>query len=60
MPLITIETGLTGPDGRQEQLTEYICDASGCPNIATHVLGRVAGLGFSPSVCDEHVRSKQS
>ncbi len=54
MPRVTIETGLTGLDGREEQVTEYICDSSECPNIATHVLGCIAELGLFMAVCDEH------
>ena len=51
---MTIKTGLTTPDGREELLTEYLCDHPGCPNIATHVLGRVRELGLVSAVCDQH------
>ena len=60
MPRITIKTGLVVPDGREEELAEYICDIPGCPNIATQVLGRVAGLGLFVAVCQEHYGPKQS
>jgi hypothetical protein len=39
MSRVTIKTGLVGPDGREEELTEYMCDYPDCPNIATCVLG---------------------
>jgi len=60
VPQIIIKTGLEDPDGREEELAEYICDTPGCPNIAEHVLGRVAGLGLFAAVCQEHYRLKQS
>jgi len=28
-------------DGREEELSDFICDIPGCPNVATHVLGGV-------------------
>jgi hypothetical protein len=39
MPWVTIETGLTTPDGHEEKLREYLCDYPGCPNVATPMLG---------------------
>jgi hypothetical protein len=54
MPWVTIKTGLTTPDGREEELKEYFCDHPGCPNIATHVLGSIPELRLFASVCDEH------
>jgi hypothetical protein len=35
---ITIKTGLTAPDGNEEQLTEYLCDYPDCPNFATRLI----------------------
>jgi len=59
MPWVTVKTGLTAPDGREEELKEYFCDHPGCPNIATHVLGSIVELRLFASVCEEHVpRSK--
>jgi len=55
MPDITIKTGLTTPDGREEQITEYLCDHPGCPNVATRVLGYVKEIGLRVAVCQEHV-----
>jgi hypothetical protein len=54
IPQITINTGITAPDGREEKLTEYICDHPGCPNVATHVLGYVKEIGLAAAVCDDH------
>jgi len=54
IPQVTIKTGLTTPDGREEQLAEYLCDHPNCPNIATHVLGCVREIGTVAAVCDEH------
>jgi hypothetical protein len=60
VPRITIKTGLTGPDGREEELAEYMCDVAGCPNVAVHVLGGVRSLGLFSAVCQEHVPAKRS
>ena len=54
IPHVTIKTGLTASDGREEVLTEYLCDHRGCPNIATQILGRVRELSMVSMVCDEH------
>lgn len=59
VPRIAIKSGVIGADGREEELAEYLCDFSGCPNIATHVLGCVPHLGIFSVVCHEHVPSKQ-
>ena len=54
IPQVTIKTGLTTSDGREELITEYLCDTPGCPNIATHVLGCVRELVVASVVCEEH------
>ncbi len=54
MPRVTINTGLTDSDGREEQLTEYFCDSPGCSNVATHALGCITELRLFVAVCDEH------
>jgi hypothetical protein len=54
IPQVTIKTGLTTPDGREELLTEYLCDHPGFPNIATQVLGCVVGINLVAVVCSEH------
>jgi hypothetical protein len=60
MPQVTIKTGLMTPDGYEELLTEYMCDHSGCPNIATQVLGCVMDVRFAAVVCDEHAPQPRS
>ena len=54
MPQVTIKTGIAGPDGREEKLSEYLCDWPGCPNVAEHVLGCVRELGLAVAVCPQH------
>lgn len=54
MPQVVITSGMTGPDGREDTLTEYLCDSPGCPNIASHVLGCLREIGAAFVVCDEH------
>jgi hypothetical protein len=54
MPQVTIKTGIAGPDGREEALSEYLCDWPGCPNVAEHVLGCVKELGLAVAVCPQH------
>jgi hypothetical protein len=60
IPQVTIKTGLTTPDGREELITEYLCDHQGCPNIASHVLGCVREVGIVSAVCDEHAPRPRS
>ena len=60
MPQVTIKTGIIGPDGREEQLSEYICDHPGCPNIGTHMLGVVVELRICAVVCDEHAPKRSN
>jgi hypothetical protein len=54
MPFVTIRTGFQTPDGREETLTEYLCDSPGCPNRAVHMLGCIPGLRAMAVVCDKH------
>jgi hypothetical protein len=54
MPRVAIRTGFVAPDGREEQLAEFMCDATGCPNIATSVAGFVREIGGAVVLCDEH------
>ena len=54
MPRVAIKTGFVARDGREVQLIEYLCDAPGCPNIATHALGCVQELTRPIAVCEEH------
>ena len=60
MPRVSIKTGLMRPDGREEELSEYICDVTGCPNVASHVLGCVKELGVAMAVCNEHMAARKA
>lgn len=60
MPCVTIKTGMMTPDGQEEQLTEYLCDIPGCPNIATRNIGCVKELGLMAVVCDEHAPPRRA
>lgn len=57
MPRITISTGFCDSDGREEKLTEYICDVPGCPNLATRLLGCLVELRAMAAVCEMHAPS---
>ena len=54
MPRVTIKTGFFAPDGREEELTEFLCDAPGCPNVATQMVGCIREIGLSTVMCPEH------
>jgi hypothetical protein len=58
IPQVTIKTGIIGPEGREEQLTGYLCDHPGCPHLATHLLGVVTELRVMAAVCEEHLRDR--
>ena len=58
MPRVTIKTGIAAPDGREEELSEYLCDWPDCPNIATQVLGCSREVGLSAVVCDHHASGR--
>jgi len=60
MPLVTIKTGFTAAEGVEEQLTEYLCDQTGCPNVATHVLGYAKDIALCAAVCEEHAPKQRS
>ena len=57
MPRVTIRTGFIGADGREEELSEFLCDAPGCPNVATEALGCVKDAGMAVVVCADHAAS---
>ena len=54
MPQVVVASGIIGPDGCEDKLSEYLCDSPGCPNIASHVLGYIREIGAAIAVCDEH------
>jgi len=51
MPQVTLRTVV---DGREETMSQYICDWPGCPHLAVHVLGAVRELRLRAAVCAEH------
>jgi hypothetical protein len=59
VPQVTIKTGFMTPDGREETLTEYICDYPDCPNYAEHVIGVAGQTGAGLAVCAEHAKRLQ-
>jgi len=56
VPQVTIKTGFFLPDGREETLTEYLCDYPDCPNYAEHVVGAAQEKGADMAVCSEHAK----
>jgi hypothetical protein len=52
MPLVTIKTIV---DGREENLSEYLCDWPDCPNVAVEVVGGLRELRMRVAMCAEHV-----
>ena len=54
VPNVSIGSGVVGPDGREERITEYLCDSPGCPNVATQMVGCVMEIRFCIALCDEH------
>ena len=51
MPQVTIRTVI---DGREETLSEYLCDWADCPNVAVELVGFVRELRIHAAVCTEH------
>lgn len=54
MPHVKYKTRFIRADGREEELTEYLCDWPGCSNIADHVVGCVKEIALSIALCAEH------
>ena len=54
MSRVRIKTGLTAPDGSEEELTEYLCDYPNCPNFATRMVGCLVELRLMAAVCEAH------
>jgi hypothetical protein len=54
MSHVTLKTGIIGADGKEEILTEYLCDWPSCPNVAAHVVGVIREIRAWAAVCDEH------
>jgi hypothetical protein len=51
MPQVSIRTTI---DGREETVSEYICDWPDCPNVATEVIGVLRELRLRKAMCAEH------
>ena len=60
MPRVTYKTGFMDVDGREEELSEYLCDWPGCSNIADHVLGCAKEIGLCAAVCAEHAAGTET
>jgi hypothetical protein len=58
--LATVKTDILAADGREEVLTEWLCDWPECPNIADHVLGSVREIGASVVLCAQHAATIHS
>lgn len=51
MPNVTIRTIV---NGREETISEYLCDWPDCPNVAVMVVGIVRELRTRTALCAEH------
>jgi hypothetical protein len=54
MPQVAIKTGFVDAEGREETLTEYLCDWPDCPNVAEEVLGVITELRVFAAICRQH------
>ena len=59
MARVSIATGFTAEDGREEILSEYECDVTDCPNAAVEVVGVARELGRGFAVCAEHANARR-
>jgi hypothetical protein len=60
MPQVTIKTGIAGPDGREEELTEYLCDLAGLPECRrARTRTRARELGLTCAVCQQHATTSR-
>lgn len=55
MPRVTLRAPESA-DGKEDTVSEYICDSPDCPNIAVHVVGVVRELRSFVAVCAYHAR----
>jgi len=53
MPRVTLRAPESA-DGKEDTVSEYICDSPDCPNIAVHVVGVVRELRTVVAVCAYH------
>lgn len=54
MPQVTVKSGSLGPEGEDDKISAYFCDAPNCPNMATAVIGCFRELRLRVALCDEH------
>jgi hypothetical protein len=57
LPQVIIRTVV---DGREEAISEYLCDWPDCPNVATEVMGVVRELRLRRALCAEHAAQSAS
>ena len=55
MPRVTLRA-TESADGKEDTVSEYICDFSDCHNVAVHVVGVVRELRSFVAVCAYHAR----
>jgi hypothetical protein len=55
MPRVTLRAPESA-DGKEDTVSEYICDSPDCSNIAVHVVGVVRELRTVVAVCAYHAR----
>ena len=51
MPQVTLRATISG---REETISQYLCDWPNCPEAAVTVLGVLRGLRVRAAVCAEH------
>jgi hypothetical protein len=55
MPRVTLRAHESA-DGKEDTVSEYICDSPDCPNVAVQVVGVVRELRSLVAVCAYHAR----
>ena len=55
MPRVTLRASESA-DGKEDTVSEYLCDSPDCPHIAVHVVGVVRELRTVVAVCAYHAR----
>ena len=55
MPRVTLRAHESA-DGKEDTVSEYLCDQPDCPNVAVHVVGVVRELRTFVAVCAHHAR----
>ena len=55
MPRVTLRAGESA-DGKEDTVSEYICDSPDCPHVAVQVVGVVRELRTVVALCAYHAR----